>query len=84
MSAPGEPGPKDPTVPIETPESRMTGAGGPPPEPEEDEGPQDGPDYDATEMAHRLEPQEPTGPAPARRPQAGTEPVQAQEPEPRD
>ncbi|MFJ9847381.1 hypothetical protein ACIRYZ_44580 [Kitasatospora sp. NPDC101155] len=52
-------------MPVETPESRMTGEGGPPPVPEEEEEerPQDGPECDATETAHMREPQEATEPA---------------------
>lgn len=63
MSDPGKPVPKDPPVPVETPESRMTGEGGAPPVPEERKGRPDGPEYDATETAHMLEPQEVTEPA---------------------
>ncbi|WP_030230991.1 hypothetical protein [Streptomyces sp. NRRL S-350] len=54
-----EPVPKDPPAPVETPESRMTGEGAPPPEPEEDKGPQDGPEYEATEPASEPSPAEP-------------------------
>ncbi|MER7705752.1 hypothetical protein ABTX81_23020 [Kitasatospora sp. NPDC097605] len=40
--------PRDPPVRRETPESRMTGEGGPPPSHEEDKGPADGPEYAVT------------------------------------
>ncbi|MFF2078547.1 hypothetical protein ACFVXG_27805 [Kitasatospora sp. NPDC058162] len=63
MSDPRKPVPKDPPVPVETPESRMTGEGGPPPDAEEEKGPQDGPEYDVTETADRLEPPDATRPA---------------------
>ncbi|MCG6495656.1 hypothetical protein [Kitasatospora sp. A2-31] len=53
-----EPIPHDPTVPTETPESRMTGEGGPPPEHEEEKGPQDGPEYEVTRPAGEPTPQE--------------------------
>ncbi|MGW2250205.1 hypothetical protein ACWCXH_08390 [Kitasatospora sp. NPDC001660] len=79
MSRPGKPVPKDPPVPVETPESRMTGEGGPPPVPEEGKRPKDGPEYDATETAHMLEPQEVT--EPSQEPEA-TGP--AHEPEPHE
>ncbi|WP_179853112.1 MULTISPECIES: hypothetical protein [unclassified Streptomyces] len=36
---------------VETPESRMTGEGAPPPGHEEEKGPQDGPEYEVTEPA---------------------------------
>ncbi|MFD0273545.1 hypothetical protein ACFVHB_06445 [Kitasatospora sp. NPDC127111] len=50
---------EEPAVRVETPESRMTGEGGPPPEHEEEKGPQDGPEYAVTEPAHEVPPQEP-------------------------
>ncbi len=40
--------PRDPPVRTETPESRMTGEGGPPPERDEGKGPTDGPEYAGT------------------------------------
>ncbi|MFJ8627041.1 hypothetical protein ACIRD3_29970 [Kitasatospora sp. NPDC093550] len=43
--------PEDPPVRVETPESRMTGEGSPPPEHEEEKGPQDGPEYETTDPA---------------------------------
>ncbi|MFD5466979.1 hypothetical protein ACFWIQ_29760 [Kitasatospora sp. NPDC127059] len=55
MSTTGEPVPADPPEPVETPESRMTGEGGPPPEHEQDKGPQDGPEFEVTEPAHEPE-----------------------------
>ncbi len=47
MTTPDEPvrEPRDPPVRTETPESRMTGEGGPPPDPDEEKGPADGPEY---------------------------------------
>ncbi|MEE1787040.1 hypothetical protein PUR71_29660 [Streptomyces sp. SP17BM10] len=48
--------PVDPTLPVETPESRMTGEGGPPPEHENEKGPEDGPEYEVTEPAHESAP----------------------------
>ncbi|MFF3074620.1 hypothetical protein ACFVSN_29965 [Kitasatospora sp. NPDC057904] len=48
--------PVGPTSPVETPESRMTGEGGPPPEHEEEKGPEDGPEYEVTEPAHESAP----------------------------
>ncbi|WP_224278027.1 hypothetical protein [Streptomyces sp. LS1784] len=59
MSEQGGPIPKDPPVPVETPESRMTGEGAPPPGHEEEKGPDDGPEYAVTEPAHDPEPHEP-------------------------
>ncbi|MQS16867.1 hypothetical protein F7Q99_32945 [Streptomyces kaniharaensis] len=59
MSNQDEHVPKDPPVAVETPESRMTGEGGPPPEHEEEKGPEDGPEYETTEPAHEPEPHEP-------------------------
>ncbi|KJS62022.1 hypothetical protein [Streptomyces rubellomurinus] len=56
MSDQHEHAPVDPTTPVETPESRMTGEGGPPPEHEEEKGPQDGPEYEVTEPAHESAP----------------------------
>ncbi|MEU4115337.1 hypothetical protein AB0F71_12670 [Kitasatospora sp. NPDC028055] len=50
--------PTEPASPIETPESRMTGEGGPPPEHEE-KGPQDGPEYEVTEPADEHQPAPP-------------------------
>ncbi|MFF9644979.1 hypothetical protein [Kitasatospora aureofaciens] len=41
--------PEDPPEQVETPESRMTGEGSPPPEHEEEKGPQDGPEFEVTE-----------------------------------
>ncbi|WP_188304825.1 hypothetical protein [Streptomyces sp. CBMA123] len=52
MSTTREPVPPDPPAPVETPEARMTGEGGPPPEHEEDKGPQDGPEFEVTEPTH--------------------------------
>ncbi|MFI9361478.1 hypothetical protein ACIG5E_10485 [Kitasatospora sp. NPDC053057] len=52
MSTMRNPAPKDPPEPVETPESRMTGEGSPPPEHEEEKGPQDGPEFEVTEPAH--------------------------------
>ncbi|MEU6236386.1 hypothetical protein [Kitasatospora sp. NPDC047058] len=49
----------EPPVRTETPESRMTGEGGPPPAHEEEKGPQDGPEYAVTEPAHEAPPEEP-------------------------
>ncbi|MFF2144341.1 hypothetical protein [Kitasatospora sp. NPDC058190] len=79
MSDPGKPVPKDPPVPVEAPGSRTTGEGGPPPVPEGGKGPQAGPEYDATETAHALEPQ--VGSEPGEEPEA-TEP--AREPLPHE
>ncbi|MFD9684997.1 hypothetical protein ACFXPX_09125 [Kitasatospora sp. NPDC059146] len=50
--------PVESVPPVETPESRMTGEGGPPPEHEEEKGPQDGPEYEVTEPAHESAPPE--------------------------
>ncbi|MER5352417.1 hypothetical protein ABT093_19055 [Kitasatospora sp. NPDC002551] len=47
--------PRDPPVRTETPESRMTGEGGPPPEHEERKGSADGPEYARTEPAEQEE-----------------------------
>ncbi|MFH9347735.1 hypothetical protein [Kitasatospora sp. NPDC017646] len=55
MSTMSNPVPKDPQEPVETPESRMTGEGSPPPEHEEEKGPQDGPEFEVTEPAHEPE-----------------------------
>ncbi|MEV0194569.1 hypothetical protein AB0I39_39360 [Kitasatospora purpeofusca] len=41
--------PRDPPVRTETPESWMTGEGGPPPEDDGDKGPEDGPEYAGTD-----------------------------------
>lgn len=61
-----EPVPREPPVQVETPESRMTGEGAPPPEHEEEKGPKDGPEYgttepaeEASEPAHDPDPHEP-------------------------
>ncbi|MBD0676078.1 hypothetical protein [Streptomyces sp. CBMA156] len=59
MSDPHEPVPRDPEVPVETPESRMTGEGSPSPGHEEERGPQDGSEDESTEPAHEPEPHEP-------------------------
>ncbi|MER6301702.1 hypothetical protein ABT247_19365 [Kitasatospora sp. NPDC001539] len=67
MSDPGKPVPKDPPVPVETPESRMTGEGGPPPAPEQEKGPQDGPEFEVTEPAAESE-QSSAGPGHAAEP----------------
>lgn len=56
MSDRKEHAPVDPTRPVETPESRMTGEGGPPPEHEEEKGREDGPEYEVTEPAHESAP----------------------------
>ncbi|MEU8511032.1 hypothetical protein AB0C76_05505 [Kitasatospora sp. NPDC048722] len=56
MSDRKEHAPVDPTLPVETPEARLTGEGGPPPEHEEEKGPQDGPEYQVTEPAHESAP----------------------------
>ncbi|MFC5890085.1 hypothetical protein RMN57_04025 [Kitasatospora sp. CM 4170] len=58
MSDQEEPVPHDSPVRTETPDSRMTGEGGPPPEHEEERGPQDGPEYAVTEPADESPPQE--------------------------
>ncbi|MEU9040665.1 MULTISPECIES: hypothetical protein [unclassified Kitasatospora] len=60
MTDQDKPVPRDPRVPVETPESRMTGEGSPPPEHEEEKGPQDGPEFDTTEPAREPAPDEPT------------------------
>ncbi|MFD8322432.1 hypothetical protein [Kitasatospora purpeofusca] len=54
--------PWDPPVRTETPESRMTGEGGPPPEHDEDKGPGDGPEYAATDPGGPAGPGDPGGP----------------------
>ncbi|MGW1178653.1 hypothetical protein ACWD4P_33610 [Kitasatospora sp. NPDC002543] len=54
-----ESAPRDPPAPTETPESRMTGEGAPPPAHEEEKGPRDGPEYEITEPAHDAGPREP-------------------------
>nr|BFD88800.1 hypothetical protein KitaXyl93_01600 [Kitasatospora sp. Xyl93] len=59
MTDQNEPVPRDPPTPVETPESRMTGEGSPPPEHEERKGPRDGPEYETTEPAHDPDPHEP-------------------------
>ncbi|MFD4661530.1 hypothetical protein ACFWP2_38645 [Kitasatospora sp. NPDC058444] len=54
MTDQDQPVPKDPPVPVETPESRMTGEGSPPPPPEEGEAADQ-----SSEPAHEPEPHEP-------------------------
>ncbi|MBO1417114.1 hypothetical protein [Streptomyces sp. FH025] len=63
MSNPKKPVPKDPPVPVETPESRMTGEGGPLPAPTGRERPQDGSEFEGTDPNHGLEPQDATEPS---------------------
>ncbi|WBP84534.1 hypothetical protein [Kitasatospora cathayae] len=58
MSTMRNPVPKDPPEPVETPESRMTGEGSPPPAHEEEKGPQDGPEFEVTEPAHEPKPKQ--------------------------
>nr|BEK63284.1 hypothetical protein KPHV_05110 [Kitasatospora purpeofusca] len=57
---PGDP--RDPPVRTETPESRMTGEGGPPPEHDEDKGPADGPEYAGTDPGGPVGAPEPDEP----------------------
>ncbi|MFF2350968.1 hypothetical protein ACFVVL_14415 [Kitasatospora sp. NPDC058115] len=61
--------PPDPPVRAETPESRMTGEGGAPPEHEEQKGPADGPEYAVTRQADGEPGREPPPDRPADDPQ---------------
>ncbi|MER7666847.1 hypothetical protein ABTY61_00085 [Kitasatospora sp. NPDC096128] len=56
MTRPEEHVPKDPPVPVETPESRMTGEGGPPRPPEDEEGPEHGPESGVPQPARNGDP----------------------------
>ncbi|MFF8772589.1 hypothetical protein [Kitasatospora sp. NPDC015120] len=59
--------PPDPPVRVETPESRMTGEGGPP-EHEDDKGPADGPEYAVTQRGDAEPGREPPPDRPAGEP----------------